>query len=237
MNIDSAVNNPVLDGVEFTLGEKPAASVIWLHGLGDNAESFSSIAPFIKLPEQTAVRFIFLNAPMRPVTINNGIKMRAWYDLLSIDFEREVNVEHLQESRDRIAKVINYEIERGIASKRIIVAGFSQGAAMCLDTALYFNKPLLAFLALSGYLIKPTSLTAHDANLNTPILMHHGTLDDVVPEPLGRSSAQQLQKMGYCVDYQTYPSPHHLSDKQLTDVCTWLTKYLISSDKLSPLKT
>ncbi|OHV08639.1 alpha/beta hydrolase [Kushneria phosphatilytica] len=202
------------------------ATVIILHGLGANGHDFESIVPLLELPEELAVRFVLPHAPTLPVTINGGMTMPAWYDILDMDLGRRIDEPQLRDSAQRVQGLIDEQIDAGIDSRRIIVAGFSQGGAVAYEAALSYPRPLGGVLALSTYLATADSLQPSEANRNISIEVHHGTQDPVVPETLGRQGAEQLAAMGYPVRYRTWPMPHSVSPEQLPEIRQWLLERL-----------
>jgi phospholipase/carboxylesterase len=212
----------LLDAVEIETSPNPSASVIWLHGLGANGHDFEPIIPELKLPSDLGVRFIFPHAPKRVVTINSGLVMPAWYDILSHDIERKVDVKQLVASSDAISQFIDREIERGIKSERIIIAGFSQGGAVGYELALSYPKPLGGLIALSTYFATKDTIQYHAANTKLPIMIGHGIYDSIVPELLGLQANDLLQEKSYKTDYKTYPMDHSVCMEQITDISKWL---------------
>lgn len=215
---------PKLNYIEVESQANPTAAVIWLHGLGASGHDFEPIVPELTLP--TGVRFIFPHAPNRSVTVNGGMAMPAWYDIISIDIERVIDTKQIQESADNIGELIEQEIARGIPSDRIYIAGFSQGGAVAYETALSYHKPLGGLIALSTYFATKKTLTPHIANTALPIFIGHGVVDNVVVEMLGREAEQTLSTMGYTPEYHTYPIPHSVSMDELNDISQWLSKQL-----------
>ena len=218
----------MLDYIEHTTGDNPTFSVIWLHGLGADGHDFEPIVPELMLPPKINIRFIFPHAPMQPVTINGGMVMRAWYDILSMEIAREIDEAGIERSAAQVRDLVDREIERGIASDNILLAGFSQGGAIALHTGLAYEKPLLGILALSTYVPMPDSVTgdAGQANRAVPIFMGHGTHDPVIPVQLGRQSYDYLKSRGYNVEWQTYPMQHSVNMDEIRDVSTWMSKLL-----------
>ncbi|RKR03294.1 phospholipase/carboxylesterase [Kushneria sinocarnis] len=207
--------------------ERPAqATVIILHGLGASGHDFEPLVPMLELPEDLAVRFVLPHAPSLPVTVNGGMTMPAWYDILDMELDRRVDEAQLRESAHRIQTLIDEQIEAGIDSRRVIVAGFSQGGAVAYEAALSYPRPLGGVLALSTYFATPDSLEPSAANRDIPIEVHHGTQDPIVPETLGRRSAERLEAMGYPVNYRTWPMPHSVSPEQLPEIRRWLLERL-----------
>lgn len=212
----------LLPCVEIEPRSRADATVIWLHGLGADGHDFEPIVPELRLPESAAVRFIFPHAPSIPVTINGGYVMPAWYDILEMDIERKIDERQILASADAIRAFIDREVERGIDSRRIILAGFSQGGAVAYQVALTYPKRLGGLLALSTYFATRETIVPDDANRDLPIQVCHGSLDPVVPEILGRQSVERLQSLGYPASYKTYPMEHSVSPQEVTDIAAWL---------------
>ena len=206
------------------------ASVIWLHGLGADGHDFEPIVPELKLPPEAAIRFIFPHAPAIPVTINNGYVMPAWYDILAMDIDRKVDVKQLEASAQAVAKLIDRELEKGIPSERIVLAGFSQGGAVAYQTALTYPKPLAGLLAMSTYFATADSVQVHSANKRLPIAIFHGLQDPVVPESLGKKAQQRLQAMGYTPGYFTYAMEHSVNAAEVKDLADFIKQWLLKVD-------
>jgi phospholipase/carboxylesterase len=206
------------------------ASVIWLHGLGADGHDFEPIVPELKLPPTAAIRFIFPHAPSIPVTINGGYVMPAWYDILAMDIDRKVDVQQLEASAQAVAKLIDREIEKGIPSERIVLAGFSQGGAVAYQAALTYPKPLAGLLAMSTYFATADTIQVNSANQQLPIEIFHGLQDPVVPESLGRKAQQRLQAMGYTPGYFTYAMEHSVSAKEVSDLAGFIKKWLVKDE-------
>lgn len=202
------------------------ATIIWLHGLGADGHDFEPIIAELNLPAEMAVRFIFPNAPSMPVTINNGYIMPAWYDILEMSIEREVDEVQLKESAKSINALIDREISRGIKSERIILAGFSQGGAVAYQAALTYPEPLAGLLGLSTYFATKNSIIPHEANKKIPLQIYHGTEDNVVPETLGQQSYDQFLSMGYAVNYTTYAMEHSVCVEEIDDISKWFQAIL-----------
>ncbi len=217
----------LLPAVEIETNNNPTASVIWLHGLGADGHDFEPIVPELKLPTELGVRFIFPHAPKRAVTINGGMSMPAWYDILTIDIDRKVDVKQLVASANEIKKFVDREIERGIASERIVIAGFSQGGAVSYQLALSYPKPLGGLMALSTYFATKETIEFHSNNKNIPIFIGHGNYDSVVPEVLGQQANSLLQSQHYETYYKTYPMDHSVSMEEITDISQWLQEHLL----------
>lgn len=214
----------LLDAVEIQPTGEAKASVIWLHGLGADGHDFPPIVPALGIPKDAGVRFVFPHAPMRPVTINGGMVMRAWYDIKSMDLERHVETEHLEESLHQLVGWITHELELGIPSEKIVLAGFSQGGAVALYTGLQFGQRLGGILALSCY--HPVGGLIHtrssEANRDVPIFMAHGTEDPVVPIYLAQGTLEKLRENGYDPEWHTYPMPHSVAPEEVQDIGKWL---------------
>jgi phospholipase/carboxylesterase len=203
------------------------AAVIWLHGLGADGHDFEPIVPELRLPNSAAVRFIFPHAPSMSVTINNGMVMPAWYDILDMSIEKKVDEDQLLVSSGNIRSLIDREIERGIDSTRIVIAGFSQGGAVGYQLALTYPKPLAGLLAMSTYFATSESIVPSQENKTLPIQIYHGTMDPVVPEPLGQISYEKLKEQGYSVNYKTYLMQHGVCTEEVLDISKWLQKLLL----------
>ena len=222
------MNNLLLDCVEI---DTPNAdkSVIWLHGLGANGHDFVPIIQELNLHAGNNTRFIFPHAPDRAVTINGGMVMPAWYDIFSLEFTSREDDLGIKQSAQQISQLIEREIERGIHPENIVIAGFSQGGAIALQTALRYPRALAGIMVLSSYLPLSNSLASEksQANQSTHILMCHGIHDPVVPTALGSKSANQLQQEGYPLEWLTYPMEHSVCMDQIHDISAWLSRCLI----------
>lgn len=204
------------------------ATVIWMHGLGADGYDFVPLVPELRLPAALAVRFVFPHAPVRPVTINNGYRMRAWYDIKALALSGPEDRATIHEAQALIERYIARERAAGIAAGRIVLAGFSQGGAIALQTALRHPEPLAGILALSTYLPLAATLAAEatEVNRSIPILMCHGSADPVLPLPLGLASRDQLRALGYAVDWREYPMQHEVCRDEVDAVATWLAARL-----------
>ena len=212
--------------VEIEPKQQADSAVIWLHGLGADGHDFASLVPQLDFPKKISTRFIFPHAPSMPVTINGGYVMPAWYDILEMTIDRKVDVMQLEKSAAEVAKLIVREKERGVTSDRIVLAGFSQGGAVVYQAALSHSEPLGGLLVLSSYFATQETLQAHSANQQLPVLIQHGTQDNVVPEALGQRAFQLLRERGYHVEYQKYPMAHTLCAPQLDDINRWFDRVL-----------
>ena len=216
--------------IEITTATGAAdACVIWLHGLGADGHDFESIVPALQLPASMAVKFIFPHAPMMPVTINNGYVMRAWYDIFAMDIGSEQDEAGVRKSGQALAQMIEQQIDAGIASDRIVLAGFSQGGAIILHTGLRFEQPLAGLMALSTYLPIADTLEAEKsaANQSIPIFMAHGDSDPVVRPELAYLSRARLEQQGYSVEWKEYRGMQHgVCEQEIEDISRWLQKVL-----------
>ncbi len=209
--------------------EKPAdALVIWLHGLGDSGHGFAPIVPSLQLPSSLSVRFVFPNAPSRPITINGGMKMPGWYDIAQMDLANRADEAGVRESAELIEKVIEKQIARGIKPERMVIAGFSQGGVMAYHIATRLDYEIAGVMALSTYLCAPEKLADEvtNANKNTPIFSAHGLQDDVVPYVAGKMAADKLTSLGYKVEWKEYAMQHNVCPEQVQDIGNWLNKVL-----------
>lgn len=210
--------------VEIEPSAQATASVIWLHGLGASGHDFEPIVPELQLPAGLAVRFIFPHAPQIPVTVNGGMVMPAWYDILAMDIDRKVDEAGVLASADAVDALIEREIARGIPSERIIIAGFSQGGAVAYQAALRHPQPLAGLLTLSTYMAMP--VPPSQANAALPVMICHGSMDPMVPEQLGQRAAATLTELGYSPQYKSYPMEHMVCLEQIRDIGQWLTERL-----------
>ncbi len=228
----AAPDTPLLPTVERTTGESPQCAIIWLHGLGADGHDFEPIVDEFDFDQLPAVRFIFPHAPMRPVTINGGFVMRAWYDIVSPDFApgREEG-KHVRESARQVEALLARENSRGIADERIVLAGFSQGGVIALHSGLRHSRRLAGILALSCYLPQADTLAdeAHAANTDVPIFMAHGRADPVIPYDLGKRSAKLLQAQGYPLQWHGYATAHSVCLEELEDIGGWLNQVLAAA--------
>lgn len=217
-----------LETVIIEPAQKARQSVIWLHGLGANGHDFVDIIPEMRLPNPDTTRFIFPHAPIQPVTINGNMEMRAWFDIYSLNRLEREDTTGLAAQQQIINQLIDQEKLNGIEPKHIVLAGFSQGAAMALHTGLRYPEPLAGILALSGYLPQMNKLTqaANPHNRSTPILFAHGTNDSIVPIELGKSSYACLKAAGYPATWNAYPMEHQVCAEEIIDIATWLQQVL-----------
>lgn len=204
------------------------SSVIWMHGLGADAHDFEPIVPELRLPDTLGIRFVFPNAPIRPVTVNGGMRMRAWYDVLSMDLPRQEDPDGVYASERAIYDVLEREKKRGVPAERIVLAGFSQGGAMALHVGLRYPDRLAGILALSCYIPLASKLSGERrlANQKTPIFMAHGDYDAVIPMRYGQQGAESLENLGYSVEWQDYGMGHEVCWEEIRDIAKWLERVL-----------
>ncbi len=219
---------PDLECLEGATGEHPVATIIVLHGLGADGSDFVPVAEALDLSAVGAVRFVFPHAPVRPVTINGGYRMRAWYDILGADLQRREDEAGLRESQAAVAALIDRERERGIAANRIVLAGFSQGCAMTLLTGLRYPERLAGLAGMSGYLPLAASTAAErsEANRDVPIFLAHGSEDTIVVPQRGRDSRDALVALGHTVEWHEYPMEHSVCPEEIGHLNAWLLRVL-----------
>jgi phospholipase/carboxylesterase len=216
-----------IETIEIETAPQPAAAVIWLHGLGADGHDFEPIVPELGLPASRPVRFIFPNAPQRPVTINMGMRMRAWYDILQLGGGAEDEA-GIRESQAALEGLIARETERGIPHNKIVLAGFSQGGAIVLQTALRQRERLAGVLALSTYLPLARTLEKERTSENSalPIFMAHGRFDNMIGMDRAMLSRDALRALGYAVDWHEYPMPHSVCPEEIADIAAFLLRIL-----------
>jgi phospholipase/carboxylesterase len=213
-----------LEAIEIETSASPGASIIWMHGLGADGHDFVDIVPQFSLPARPGVRFVFPHAPMRPVTINGGYVMRAWYDIRDAGGVRREDPAGVRASQKAIEALIQREKERGVPAASIVIAGFSQGGAMALHTSLRHGERLAGVMALSCSLPLADTLTAEaaPANRDVPIFMAHGTQDPMIPMARAVRARETLVGLGYRVEWHEYPMPHSVCAEEVLDISTWL---------------
>jgi phospholipase/carboxylesterase len=216
------------DAVVLNPSVTASSAVIWLHGLGADGSDFVSIVNELHLPTTLAARFIFPHATPRPVTINNGFVMRAWYDITGFGPDRAEDDVGIRESDIVVRKYIEQQIAQGIPASKIVLAGFSQGGAIAFQTGLRYPQRLAGIMALSTYLPLRASVAneASAANRDVPILMCHGSHDGVVPPTLGETSRDILLKLGYHIEWRSYPMAHQVCMEEVMDISKWLQQRL-----------
>lgn len=213
-----------LSALQIDTGPDPQHTVIWLHGLGASGHDFEPVVPEFAFARDTPVRFIFPHAPELPVTINGGMVMPAWYDILAMDIDRKVDAAQLRASAGHVAQLIEEEVTRGVPSESIIIGGFSQGGAVAYELALSYPKPLGGLFALSTYFATADTISLSDANGNLPVFIAHGSYDPIVPEALGQAATKRLQELGYKPEYQSYGMEHSLCLEEVGDLDAFLAQ-------------
>ena len=219
---------PVLEVVEIQTGPAPTAAVIWLHGLGADGHDFEPIVPELLWPDAPDIRFVFPHAPVRPVTLNGGMAMRAWYDIVSLTSDRDHDQQGIAQSVNQAAALVRQERERGIAAERIVIAGFSQGGAIAIQLAIRYPETLAGLIALSTYLLLDHRLDndRHEANRDLPVFVGHGSADPMVPCFLGEKVSERMRGMGHPVEWHSYPMQHAVCPQEIADLTAWLRNYL-----------
>ncbi len=214
----------MLECVVTETGPDPDHAVIWLHGLGADGNDFAPIVPQLRCAQTRAVRFVFPHAPVRPVTVNGGMRMRAWYDIMGFEIARDQDSEGIADSLRQVEQLIRHEIERGIAPDKLLLAGFSQGGAVALRLALGREQQLAGAVALSCYLLEGATLGdwLTPAGRNTPVFMSHGTHDPIVPVALGRDAAQKLAEQRVQVAWSEWPMQHAVCPEEVEALDRWI---------------
>ena len=215
------------NSIELNVGDGPSTHcVIWLHGLGASANDFPPIVPELGLSKERAIRFVFPQAPDRPITINGGMKMPGWYDIKGVTIEDKQDAVGMSESQQLLESLVDDQLSRGIVSEHIILAGFSQGGAVTYFTGVRSERTFAGLLALSTYLPfdQNTELEQSNANTATPIFASHGSYDAVVPLEMGKRSADILTNLGYSVRWKTYPMEHQVVLEQIREIGSWINE-------------
>lgn len=218
----------VVPCVEVAPSGPARASVIWLHGLGADGHDFEPIVPELRLPGDLGVRFVFPHAPVRPVTLNGGMPMRAWFDVRSLERGSALDVEGLAQSAAAVTALVAREEALGIPTRRIVLAGFSQGGALALHVGLRHRERLAGIMGLSTFMPTAGTLAAErsEANADVPIFLAHGTQDPLLPLPLARSMHASLDALGYAVQWHEYPMAHAVCAREVADIAAWLAQVL-----------
>ncbi len=221
--------------LECVSGPDPLWSIIWLHGLGADNTDFQDLPRLLQLPPNEAVRFLLPNAPKRPITLNGGVVMRGWYDIVGLDMARRVDEDGLKDARSRVVALIDQETARGISAHKIFVGGFSQGGAVSLYTALRHDEALAGIIALSTYLPLADRLEEDISteNREIPIFMGHGQMDPLVPLSLAEQGLETLRAHHYPVTWRTYPIPHSVSPLEFQDLSVWFGEIMGASVEIS----
>jgi phospholipase/carboxylesterase len=222
------MTSATLETIQIETGPNPTASVIWLHGLGASGDDFVPIVRELDLAGLQNIRFVFPHAPTMPVTINNGYVMRAWYDIIGADLSRREDEKGLRASQAMVEQLIAQEKARGIPAERIVLAGFSQGCAMTIQTGLRHPETLAGLLCLSGYVPLHTTIAEerHPSNQATPIFMAHGRGDQVIPIVRAEQSRDLLRSLGYEVEWHEYLMPHSVCQEEVDDISAWFRRVL-----------
>jgi phospholipase/carboxylesterase len=222
------MSEPLLSAIEIETRPAPDSTVIWMHGLGDDGRGWSEVVPGLGLPGGLAVRFIFPHAPVMPVTINNGMRMRAWYDIRQANLNERADVDGVKRSTAHIEALLARELVRGIAPGRTVLAGFSQGGAIALYAGVRHDARLAGIVGLSTYLIAAdrAQAEARAANRGVPIFMAHGTFDSVIPFAAAEQSRTVLQAGGWPVEWHAYPMDHAAAPEEITAVGAFLARVL-----------
>jgi len=218
------VSELLLETVEQTTGDPVSGSVIWLHGLGADGHDFEPIVPELSI-DSDALRFVLPHAPVRPVTLNMGMSMRAWFDVLSLERGSEQDATGIRESEEQVRALIRRENERGVPTEKILLAGFSQGGAIALHTGLRYPERLAGMIGLSTYLPLQGTVDeeAHSVNRATPVFMAHGTEDPLVAPTLGGDTRKFLTERGYSVEWHTYPMAHAVCIEEVAQIRSWIS--------------
>ena len=216
----------LLECIERETGPDPSWSILWLHGLGADGHDFVPIVPELLRRGWPALRFVFPHAPVRPVTINNGVPMRAWYDIVDIDLANRADESGVSQSVEQVEALVAREVERGVPRSRTILAGFSQGGAVTLAAGLRSAEPLGGLVALSTYVPSAPKARAAMATgaARQPVFMAHGSQDPVVPFQAGQQSAALLRELGFQVEWHAYPMPHSVCAEEIRDLGDWLAR-------------
>ena len=220
-----------LSCVEVETGASPSGSVIWLHGLGADGHDFEPIVPELQLPEELALRFVFPHAQVRPVTLNGGMQMRAWFDIYSLDKHGPADEAGIDRSCEAIDELVDREVERGIPRERIVLAGFSQGGVIAMHTALRSPAPVRALMVLSSYLPMAGRLDGYPRHEDLPVFLAHGDFDPMLPLALGQEIRQKLLEYGYRPEWHTYPMAHGVCPPEIADISAWLRAVYASTDR------
>ena len=222
------MSKPLLDAIEIETAPNPDAAVIWMHGLGDDGRGWSEVVPSLGLPRQLAVRFVFPHAPVMPVTINNGMRMRAWYDIRQANLNERADIDGVRRSQAHVDALLAREAARGVAPRRTLLAGFSQGGAIALYAGLRAPSRLAGIVALSTYLIASdrTGAEASAANRDVPIFMAHGTYDPVVQFAWAERSRDALKAGGWPVEWHAYPMEHGAVLEEITAAGSFISRAL-----------
>ena len=214
--------------MEVAGGEQPLGTVIWLHGLGADGHDFEPIVPELRLSGEIELRFVFPHAPVRPVTINAGMSMRAWYDVISLDRSGPQDEAGIRESSETLVRLIEHEHERGISYDRIVLAGFSQGGAIAMHTAMRYPNKLAGLMVLSSWMPLESTLDAEVVQAarsqprDLPVLMVHGSFDPILPIAVGQHARELMGQAGFTVQWHDYPMAHAVCAEEIAEIRKWL---------------
>ena len=210
------------DPVVIETGNASTGSIIWLHGLGADGHDFEPIVPELRLPSSIELRFIFPHAPVRPVTINGGMPMRAWFDIRNFEPDGLPDIDGIEASCAMLDALVDAEIARGVSRDRIVIAGFSQGGVIAMHTALRSPAPLAGLLALSTWLPLSDRLEGYPKHPGLPVFMAHGQFDPVLPLPMGVAARDGVRSVGLDPEWQEYPMAHAVCPQEIADISRWL---------------
>lgn len=226
----------LLPGEIHETGPNPDSAVIWLHGLGADGHDFEPIVPQLQTRTAGGLRFVFPHAPVRPVTLNGGMPMRAWYDILGQTIDRDQDRQGIEQSVAQVDALIDAQIVQGVAANRIVLAGFSQGGAVALRCGLARPEGLAGVVALSAYLLQADSLSQWltQAGRQTPVWIGHGQHDPIVPMAMGKSAVEQLTAAGLSVSWQTWPMQHSVCMEEIHMLDQWLARLLQTAPSVAP---
>ena len=227
----------MLDFIVKETGANPDAAVIWMHGLGADGYDFADIVPELGLPDNAAIRFIFPHAPIMPVTINGGYKMRAWYNISNMDLGKEPDIEGIENNYKLIAEFIDSQIEKGISSERILLIGFSQGGVMALHTATRYPKKLAGAASLSSYFPTASTMPKDGVNSKLPVFFGYGNYDNVVPAALSQKAFEFLKANGNPIEQHIYNMQHSVCMEELSALGKWIILITSRSSLLDPAKS
>lgn len=227
-DVQAKASVPLPETVEVCTGQDPTASVVWLHGLGADGHDFEPVIPHLLWQDAPAIRFVFPHAQERPVTINGGMRMRAWYDILDFDIERDHDETGIENSVQQVSELVKREQRRGVSSDKIVVAGFSQGGAIAIQAALRYPQRLAGFIALSTYLLHADKIGSQlsPVNRDLELFIGHGKQDPVVPFQWGETAAEKCRQLGCRVEWHEYPMEHSVCIEELQHISQWLSRTL-----------
>lgn len=223
----------MLESIEIETGPQPRHSVIWLHGLGADGHDFEPIVPELVKPRWPSLRFVFPHAPVRPITVNGGMRMRGWYDIHGLELMAIEDEAGILASVAEVERLLARERQRGVDSHRILLAGFSQGGAVALAAGLTQPERLAGIVALSTYLPIAAQVAARRAPIQAglPVFVGHGAVDPIVPQALGLAARQRLQDWGHTVEWHSYGMPHSVCAEEIRDLSGWMERHLLGEQR------